>query len=71
VIVAVTFELRGRLEPVEVPAEGLDSLELADNGQSGFILVRFGRDGCSREWGLEGSSRRRSTGMGCKWDWAL
>ena len=43
VVVGVALALGGRLEPVEVPAEGLDGVELADHRQACLVLVRLGR----------------------------
>jgi hypothetical protein len=39
VVVRVALEFRRGFEPVEIPAEGLDRIELADDGQASFIVI--------------------------------
>ncbi len=55
-VVAVLLEVRWRLQPVKVPAEFLDGVELADDRQSRLVL-RTLRRVCSRvRWLARGSS---------------
>ena len=44
-VIGIAFELGGGLEPVEVAAEGLDSVEFADDGQSSFVVYYVCRVG--------------------------
>lgn len=45
VVVAVLFEFRGRLEPVEVAAEFFDGVEFADDGEACLVFGALGRVG--------------------------
>ena len=50
VVVAVLLELGGGLEPVEVAAEFFDSVEFANDGEVGFVLLALGVYGGGWRW---------------------
>ena len=54
-VVRVTLQFRRRLQPVEVPAVRLDSVEIAHRRQTGLVRPRVGR---SRIRAVSGGHRR-------------